>query len=451
MMKWRLTKIYLLSVLTIVVMLWIGSSALADKKYTSLTNAEAQEMLDTIQADIKKNYYDPTMKGLDLDKRFEQARQKIAVAKSQDEALLDIAAAVEALKDSHTHFRPPVRPYGVDYGWLMQAVGDSSCLVTQVRPDSDAASKGMKPGDQVVSINGISLVREDISYVEYSYRVFPQSGFHLVLRSSDGTERPLVVMSKVIPGQAMIRRADVFNWARVHSRDGHEDRSKYYKANERVIFWKLPDFVVARVDVDGLLNKIRSYDTVVLDLRGNPGGRVDAMEKFIGGFFDHDVKIGDRKGRSESKPEIAKTRGHSAFSGKLIVLVDSKSESAAEIFARMIQLEKRGTILGDRSAGGVMESELFIHAVALDQSRPNVTQYGAVIAVANLIMADGKSIENVGVMPDERIVPTPADIAAGRDPVLARAAALAGLEMTPEEAGKIFPFEWPKQRMPEMD
>ena len=451
MKKRCLTAIKFLAVVTIAAVAWIGSLESADKKYTTLTNADAQEMLNTIQADIKKYYYDSAMHGLNLDKRFEEARQKIAVAKSQDEALLDIAATVEALKDSHTHFRPPFRPYGIDYGWLMQAVGDSSCYVTQVRSDSDAAAKGMKPGDQVLSINGISLVREDISYVEYSYRVFPQSGFHLVLRSPDGTERPLVVMAKVIPGQIMIRRADFLNWAENHRRDGHDNHSKYYKTNERVIFWKLPDFVVDPVDVDGLLNKVRSYDTVVLDLRGNPGGRVDAAEKFIGGFFDHDVKVADRKGRREFKPEMAKTRGHGAFGGKLIVLVDSKSKSAAEIFARVVQLEKRGTILGDRSAGAVMESEVFIHAVAFDQRRANVTQYGAAIAIADLIMADGKSIENVGVTPDERIVPTPADIAAGRDPVLARAAALAGLKMTPEEAGKIFPFEWPKQPMPEMD
>jgi C-terminal processing protease CtpA/Prc len=125
--------------------------------------------------------------------------------------------------------------------------------------------------------------------------------------------------------------------------------------------------------------------------------------------------------------------------------------SAAEIFARVVQLEKRGTILGDRSAGAVMESGVFIHAVNLDRSGTNVTQYGSMITVADLIMTDGKSLENVGVTPDERIVPTPDDMAAGRDPVLARAAALAGVKMTPEEAGKIFPFEWPKERMPEMD
>jgi len=173
------------------------------------------------------------------------------------------------------------------------------------------------------------------------------------------------------------------------------------------------------------------------------------MEKFIGAFFDHDVKIGDRKGRAELKPQIAKTRGGKAYTGKLVVLVDSNSASAAEIFARIVQLEKRGVVLGDRSAGAVMEGKYYVHAIPLD--RVNVTQYGAMITVANLIMTDGKSLENVGVMPDERILPTAADLAAGRDPVLARATQLAGAELTPDEAAKIFPFEWPKDQMPEID
>lgn len=451
MKKQHSSRIAVFAVMAIIAVGLVDLSESADKKYATLTNDQAQEMLDAVLADIKKHYYDPTVHGLNLDERFAEARQKIAVAKSQDEALLDIAAAVEALKDSHTHFRPPSRPYGVDYGWLMEAVGDSNCFVTRVRPDSDAAAKGMKPGDQVISVNGIPLVRDDIHYVEYSYRVFPQSGLHLVLRSPNGAERPMVAMAKVIPGQVMIRRADVFNWASAHGSDGHDDRSRYYKASERVIFWKLPDFIVDPADVDGFLNKVRSFDTVVLDLRGNPGGRVDALKKFVGGFFDHDVKIADRKGRTELQPEVAKTRGSKAFAGKLIVLVDSKSASAAESLARVVQLEKRGTILGDRSAGAVRESEVFINAVKLDRSGTNVTQYGAAITVADMIMTDGTSLENAGVMPDERIVPTPDDMAAGRDPVLARAAALAGVNITADEAGKVFPFEWPKERMPEID
>jgi carboxyl-terminal processing protease len=404
-------------------------------------------MLDVVEKDIKENYYDVGMHGVDLDKDFSSERQKIAEAKSQNEALLHVAEAVAALKDSHTRFTPPVAPYGVDYGWHMQAFGESDCYVTAVRPSSDAEAKGLKPGDQVVSLNGITLTRQDIGYVEYGYRIFPQSGLHLVTKSPNSQERPLVVMAKILPGQPVVRRSDVMTWLRTNHKE--EDRSRYNKVGEQILFWKLPDFLLDPSDLEGPLNKIRPFSTVVLDLRGNSGGRVDALDKLIGGFFDREVKVGDRKERKKSEARIAKSRGGKAFNGKLIVLVDSRSSSAAEIFARVVQLEKRGIVLGDRSAGAVMESKYFVHAVPLDAT--NVTQYGAMITIADLIMADGKSLENVGVKPDELIIPAALDLATGRDPVLARAAELAGAKMSTEEAGKIFPVVWPKEQMPEID
>lgn len=61
---------------------------------------------------------------------------------------------------------------------------------------------------------------------------------------------------------------------------------------------------------------------------------------------------------------------------------------------------------------------------------------------ADLIMKDGKSLEHVGVMPDELLLPTGADLAAGRDPVLARAVAVLGGTLDPVNAGKLFPVIW---------
>ena len=54
-------------------------------------------------------------------------------------------------------------------------------------------------------------------------------------------------------------------------------------------------------------------------------------------------------------------------------------------------------------------------------------------------MPDGFSLEKVGVTPDEVLLPTAADLAASRDPVLARAITLLGGTMTAEQAGKFYP------------
>jgi C-terminal processing protease CtpA/Prc len=70
--------------------------------------------------------------------------------------------------------------------------------------------------------------------------------------------------------------------------------------------------------------------------------------------------------------------------------------------------------------------------------------YGASITNADVIMSDGKSLEHVGVTPDELLLPTAADLAAKRDPVLSRAAALVGMQLAPEKAGAMFPIEWRK-------
>lgn len=123
-----------------------------------------------------------------------------------------------------------------------------------------------------------------------------------------------------------------------------------------------------------------------------------------------------------------------------MVLVDSKSGSAAEIFARVVQIEKRGVVIGDRTAGAVMQSRTFGRQMGLD----TVIFYGVSVTNADVIMADGKSLEGVGVTPDELLLPTAADLAAKRDPVLTRAAAMAGFELPPDKAGAMFPVEWRK-------
>src|SRR6202023_2995158 len=100
-----------------------------------------------------------------------------------------------------------------------------------------------------------------------------------------------------------------------------------------------------------------------------------------------------------------------AYSGKLTILVDSQSASAAEVTARVLQLEKRATIIGDHSSGKVMEARFYVDQLGVD----TFFGFGTSVTEADLIMSDGKSLESTGVTPDEIVLLTARDIATGRD------------------------------------
>jgi C-terminal processing protease CtpA/Prc len=89
-------------------------------------------------------------------------------------------------------------------------------------------------------------------------------------------------------------------------------------------------------------------------------------------MFAREVKIADWLGRNDTKPGIAKPI-HNPFPGKLVVVVDARSASAAELFARIMQLEKRGVVIGDQTSGAVMEAKHYSEQTGTD----TVVYYGA--------------------------------------------------------------------------
>jgi carboxyl-terminal processing protease len=201
------------------------------------------------------------------------------------------------------------------------------------------------------------------------------------------------------------------------------------------------EFDLLPADLDEYVAKrVKGAKALILDLRGNPGGYVDTLERLTSHFFDREIQIAELRGRRKMKPMVARKRRGKPFGGRLIVLVDSDSASASEIFAHLMQLEKRGRVIGDRSAGAVMQSESMTGK--LSAGADSVIVFTLSITNADVIMADDKSLEHVGVTPDELLLPTAQDYAAGRDPVLMRAIELAGGKVSPEGSGKLFPMLW---------
>ncbi|MGH9394780.1 MAG: S41 family peptidase [Terriglobales bacterium] len=192
-----------------------------------------------------------------------------------------------------------------------------------------------------------------------------------------------------------------------------------------VFVWKLPNFHFDPSDAQNLLDRAKKYSGLVLDLRRNPGGLVEDEKQLLGYFLNHDVTVMTRQGRRHAGPARASTNRDHYAGNLVVVVVDSGSASAAEIFARTVQLEHLGTVIGDTTPGAVMEAEHFPMQFG-DMNIGSATFCGASITVDDLIMPDGHSLEKVGDTPDVIALPTAADLAAGRDTVLAQAVKLAG-------------------------
>jgi carboxyl-terminal processing protease len=199
----------------------------------------------------------------------------------------------------------------------------------------------------------------------------------------------------------------------------------------------MPIFVLPESEIKHEVASARKHETLILDLRENGGGRHDDLRWLIGSFFDHDVIIGEMTERDKTEPLKATSFGKDAFAGKLIVLVNSESASAAEIFARTVQLEKRGIVIGDQTAGAVRAAKY------IPLSPAGRIFWGMEMSIASLKMSDGADLEGKGVTPDTLMLPTSADLAAQRDPVLSAAAQLAGVQLSPEQPAKMFPVVWP--------
>src|SRR5208282_4666994 len=393
----------------------------AQEQISDFDRVRALDMLQVVTDDVRKHYYDPTLRGLDWNAKVAEAKRRIEKTNSMNMALSEIAAALDALNDSHTFFIPPPHANHFDYGFQYQLIGEQ-CFVTRVRPKSDAEAKGVKPGDEVLTLNGYRPTRENLRKMQYVFSALrPQPGFRLGLQDPDRNQREVDVLASVREGKPVTNLtfssgSDIWDLVREGQNQQHLKRAREAQVGDQLMILKIPEFLFSDSEVDSIISKARKYPAVIIDLRGNPGGSIETLRSLTGSIFDRDVKIADRVGRKEGKNEVAKAARH-PFTGKLAVLVDARSASAAELFARVVQLERRGVVIGDHTSGSVMEAEHFNEKSGIGR----IVFFGVSVTEWDLLMTDGKSLEHVGVTPDEIVLPTAKDLAGDNDPVIARA------------------------------
>lgn len=147
-----------------------------------------------------------------------------------------------------------------------------------------------------------------------------------------------------------------------------------------------------------------------MDLRGNAGGAEAIAQRIAGLFVDKPAVLAlieTRKHVEAVKVQPMKP----LYSGPLVLLTDGMTASSAELFTGGMQEMRRGEVIGERTSGLVLGSEL--------RKLPT----GAILLFpeSDIETPSGKVIEGMGVAPDIEVKLTRADLLAGNDPVLAEA------------------------------
>lgn len=167
---------------------------------------------------------------------------------------------------------------------------------------------------------------------------------------------------------------------------------------------------------DSLVNELttKGIKKIILDVRNNPGGRLDTAIDIAGEFVkktDAVVQQEDSDGKRQQFYPDADGRLQNV---EVVVLINKGSASASEIVAGALQDYEKATIVGEKSFGkGTVQAVTDLK----DGS-------GLHITIAKWLTPDGNWIHGKGITPNIEVGLTETDINAGKDPQLERALSL---------------------------
>lgn len=394
-----------------------SSTAGLDDNDPKLVRWRMQRILKEVSETVQNNFYDSKLNGVDWKASVEIARQRIDKADHTGEMVAAITGLLARLNDSHTVFIPPGRTEHPLFGFDAKPFGDD-ILVYDVMAQGPADTAGLRVGDRIFAVNDFKANRSNIDIMMRYFRFFDPTETLRLKISSDGTSvRDLNINAKLRSDFSKDFSHLYGSYVRERQEE-QEPSTKEYDSG--IVYLRLPSFMIPSHDAASLCRKAESARAVILDLRENGGGRIETLEELAGHFLGKEGKLADSVTREKALTLRINPRKPN-ITVPLFVLVDSHSASASEIFARAIQLNHRGLIVGDRSSGRVNEARIFGGSVGSVYS----VYYAAEIAVARVTMPDGKGLEGSGVVPDDYCTPTSNELREVKDPCLQRALELA--------------------------
>jgi len=251
--------------------------------------------------------------------------------------------------DPHTSFLEPKeysdmqdRQKGTFYGLgiLVTKRNDQVTVITPLE-GTPAARLGIRAGDVISEVEGVAT--EDLSLDEVVKRLKGPKGttVHIKIQRVGIKEPiPLTIVRAAIPTNSI---------------------SNVLMIRPGVGYIRIKDFTSTTVrELDEAIEKLheQGMQKLVLDLRMNPGGLLDAAVGVADHFLDKGQMIVYTKGRTpDSAQEYTAPGKHEKFDLPLVVLVNRGSASASEIVAGAIQDHDRGMVVGETSWGkGLVQS-----------------------------------------------------------------------------------------------
>jgi carboxyl-terminal processing protease len=350
--------------------------------------ARAQENLRLFTAVwdlVNRKHFDPKFQGVDWEAAAATHGPKAIAAPDETALYTELNEMLAALHDSHTHALTPAQAQErrthlrARTGFSMVRV-EGKWIVTDVMPASPAAIAGVKPGWIVVARNGEPMGGR------LDFR--PKEGDEIVwdfLDDKDQKVRLTPTAKRLSTGPLQVERTldDGFVYLRFDEFDGKDRR------------W--------------LSRELKEHATapgVVIDLRRNPGGETFSLGISIGEFFDHPVDCGTFISRSGARSvKNSWQLGSAEYRGRVVVLIDGATGSAAEIFSAVLQDHGRATLVGRKTAGAVLAS-WFYHLPDGGELQLSREDYMA---------PKGRRIEGKGIEPDITVPRTLEDVRTGRD------------------------------------
>jgi carboxyl-terminal processing protease len=290
---------------------------------TTIPDSSAHDLLEEVKERVSSEYVE-----LLPDGRLEQAAVEGVIASlDPHSAFLDAAAYDEMRVNTSGSY--------TGIGIEVSAVNDRVTVVAPIE-GSPAERAGVLTGDVLLSVDGISVSASRLNDAIERLRGFPGSHVHVSV-GREGEAQPLDFDLERSEVHVRTLRAEPlpggFGYARIT---------------------QFSDSTPA--DLDDALTGLGTgrqprLRGLVLDLRGNPGGVLEAAASVADEFLDSGMIVRGEGRTPESRFEIDATAGDVLRGAPLVVLIDGGSASGAEIVAGALRDHDRATLMGERTFG----------------------------------------------------------------------------------------------------